>query len=228
MSILVVCTGCHKSFNVSDKFAGKSGPCPDCKTVLTIPTKDQEVLVHAPEGFGPKGADGQATYKPISKEEVRATPVMWTLAVGLVILIPVIAFIIGRLLPETPMAASRLVTLGIGAFLIAPVLVWSGYSFLRNDELEPYRGQALWIRISICSVVYAALWGVYAYMVSMLVGDARPEMFHMLVIVPVMVVAGGIASLVTLELDTTAAGIHYGYYLAATVLLRWIMGIDAF
>lgn len=230
MSILVVCIGCHTRFKVSDKFAGKSGPCPKCKTVLQIPTKNEEVKVHAPEEFGGKNAAGQAIFKPIVKRQLSITPSGWTLIVSAAILIPVVAFIMGRKLLEEPDWLVRMVTLGAGALLVAPLLVWAGYSFLRNDELEPYRGLSLWIRVGICSVIYAALWGIYAYMVTMIVGDGdvSPEVFHLLVIVPVLVVAGGITALAALELDATSAGLHYGFYLLVTVLLRLIMGIDPF
>lgn len=37
MPILVTCPGCKAQFNVSDKFAGKQGPCPKCKAVISIP-----------------------------------------------------------------------------------------------------------------------------------------------------------------------------------------------
>ena len=41
MSIIVVCPGCKKSFKVSDKYAGKSGACPnpDCKATIKVPRK---------------------------------------------------------------------------------------------------------------------------------------------------------------------------------------------
>ena len=63
MSIIVVCPGCLKSFKVSDKFAGKKGPCPNCKRTLQVPTKEQEVQVHAPEAFagGGKNASGNSS-----------------------------------------------------------------------------------------------------------------------------------------------------------------------
>ena len=41
------------------------------------------------------------------------------------------------------------IVLGIGAVLLAPPLVLAGYSFLRDDELEPYSGRALWIRAGV-------------------------------------------------------------------------------
>ena len=37
MPIPVICPGCKASFRVSDKFAGKTGPCPKCKTTIKIP-----------------------------------------------------------------------------------------------------------------------------------------------------------------------------------------------
>ena len=59
MAIDVLCPGCQKKFRVSDQFAGKKGPCPQCKTIITIPAKGPEVIIHAPETEGPKGSDGR-------------------------------------------------------------------------------------------------------------------------------------------------------------------------
>ena len=49
--------------------------------------------------------------------------------------------------------------LGLGAFAVAPPLVWAGYSFLRDDELEPHRGKSLVLRVLICSARLRALVG---------------------------------------------------------------------
>ncbi len=76
MAILVVCPGCKKSFNVDDKFAGKTGPCPNCKTKITIPEKKPEVKIHAPDEFagGGKGVTGKLLLKPIARQETRIKP----------------------------------------------------------------------------------------------------------------------------------------------------------
>jgi hypothetical protein len=37
MSLNVVCPGCLKRFQVSDRFAGRQGPCPSCGTIISIP-----------------------------------------------------------------------------------------------------------------------------------------------------------------------------------------------
>jgi hypothetical protein len=74
MSIIVVCPGCLKSFKVSDKFAGKSGPCPKCKRTLQVPTKETEVKIHVPEAFagGGKSAAGKLITKPIARVNAKA------------------------------------------------------------------------------------------------------------------------------------------------------------
>ncbi|MHC4505476.1 MAG: outer membrane protein assembly factor BamB family protein [Planctomycetota bacterium] len=44
----VICPGCQKSFNVKDEFAGRSGKCPACGAVLTIPEKPATEAPGAP------------------------------------------------------------------------------------------------------------------------------------------------------------------------------------
>src|SRR5208337_4196050 len=84
MAILVVCPGCKKSFNVDDRFAGKTGPCPNCKAKITIPEKTAEVKIHAPDEFsgGGKGVTGKLLLKPIARQEARIKPVMAAVIVG--------------------------------------------------------------------------------------------------------------------------------------------------
>mgnify|MGYP000896189276 CR=1 FL=1 len=60
MAILVVCSGCRARFQVSDQFAGKSGPCPKCKAVIKIPTaKEAEVKFHGVASFSKGGRDAE-------------------------------------------------------------------------------------------------------------------------------------------------------------------------
>ena len=54
MAINVVCPGCRSRFAVSEKFAGKTGPCPKCKQPIVIPTPAaKDVVVHEPEPAQP-------------------------------------------------------------------------------------------------------------------------------------------------------------------------------
>jgi len=51
----VICPGCRKSFNVKDEFAGRSGKCPACGAVLTIPEKPAREDSEAPPGPAAEG-----------------------------------------------------------------------------------------------------------------------------------------------------------------------------
>ncbi len=79
MPISVVCPGCKARFSVSEKFAGKKGPCPKCKTVVTVPDAPAaEVKIHVPEEYASGGKDskGRAVGKPIPRSETHVQPVL--------------------------------------------------------------------------------------------------------------------------------------------------------
>ncbi len=84
MAIVVVCPNCRARFQVSEKFAGKQGPCPKCKGVITIPALDEQVKIHEPEQFaeGGKDAKGRAVLKPVARVETKVRPVMVVGIVG--------------------------------------------------------------------------------------------------------------------------------------------------
>ena len=225
MPIQVTCPGCLTRFRVSDKFAGQTGPCPKCKGQIRIPAKSDEVIIHAPEQFGPKNAEGKAVLKPIERAETKITPVAIVAMVGSVLLVLVVAFLLGRAYADSGVPWVILV---VGAVLIAPPAALGGYSFLRDDDLEPYRGASLVLRLTICSAVYAALWGVYAYFSSLLLGQRSPEIWQLVFAVPALVSIGAVAPFAALDLDYTNSCLHYGVYLLATVLLRLLMGLPPF
>lgn len=229
MPIHVICPGCHSRFQVSDKFAGKTGPCPKCKTSLKIPDKSEEVVIHAPDVDGPKDSTGQSVLKPIARKETKiSTPLIVGIA-SAAVAVPLIAFILGRsfLKDDDGNVIASMAILATGAILLAPPLVVAGYSFLRDDELEPYRGRALWIRGLICSAVYAGTWGLYWYLGWMNLYSEPMELFQVLYVLPLLVIPGALASLATLDLEPTSAAFHYCFYLLVTVGLRLIMGLPA-
>ena len=223
MSITITCPGCLKRFKVSDKFAGKKGPCPQCKTVIQIPTKEEDVVVHAPETKGPSGASGRPVLKPIEREESKVSPAL--IAIGAVVALAVLAVAWIMRSPDGDIAPP---ILWIGAIGIAPALVWLGYATFRDAELEPYRGRHLWTRIGICAAVYAGLWGVYALIVGYLFPGDTLEIYQLLFIVPPILIVGAVCAYACLDLQFSVALIHYGLYLAVTVMLRLVLGMNAF
>jgi hypothetical protein len=226
MAIEVLCPGCKARFKVSEKFAGKTGPCPKCKTQIKIPEPTAEVQVHAPENFGPKDAKGRGVLQPIFREEKEFSPAIAAGIGGAVVVLFVIALLLRFNYPkDADKVQFPVLLLMVGAVLLAPPLVWGGYTFLRDDELEPYRGQSLWTRVGICAAVYAAIWGLVWLIVGYLgINLSKDIWFIPLVLVPMVLIGAG-ASFVTLDIEYFNGIFHYGLYLLVTVLLRVVIGL---
>ncbi len=228
MSILVVCPSCRKRYTVSEKFAGQSGPCPNCKTVIRVPTKDEELQIHDPTRTAASvPGETRALPKPILRRETRLTPVVGvsigTSAVGVLLM----TWLLGRAGlfaegPALPLIGFPWATV-IGLLLVSPPLVVAGYFFLHDDEsLEPYRGKALYVRAGVCSLLYVVLWGFYGYVVDLeLIG----ELWTWLIVAPAFLAAGGVAGLACFDLEFGPGFFHYSFYLFVTILLRWLAGL---
>lgn len=224
MPIPVTCPKCHKRFRVSDKFAGQKGPCPNCKNEIQVPAKDEEVVVHAPEHSGPTDSVGRAVLEPIERTDAQFSVVTAVIAAVFAIVTLGVALAFRTEEGEAPDWL-----LIVGSFLVAiPVVKW-GYAFLRDDEFEAYYGRELWTRTLICAAVYAILWGVYGYVVQGYIFNGTPlEIFHIAVVIPLMVAAGGFTGYAAFELEFLNGVFHYGMYLVVTVVLRLILNMPAF
>ncbi len=222
MPLNVVCPGCKKSFNVSEKFAGQKGPCPKCKAEIQIPELEDQVRVHAPETETLKDSKGKSVSKPILREDTKFNP-MIAGAVGAGVIVVLVMAVILRRGPDSDPIPGIIPFLG--AILFGPPLAFGGYSFLRSDELEPHTGKELWIRVASCAAAYAFLWGAFWFLSSQL----GPFGFNGLVlIVPALVMAGGFAAFASLDLDYTMGLIHYAFYLLVTGGLAWFIGVEMF
>ena len=80
MAISVVCSKCRARFNVSDKFAGQTGPCPKCKNPIVIP-KPAAVTIHEPERPATSSKAGRIPTAPIVFKEESPSPVTITLII---------------------------------------------------------------------------------------------------------------------------------------------------
>lgn len=219
MPISVLCSNCKKRFQVSDQFAGQTGPCPNCKAPIKIPEKGPEVTVHAPEAFasGGRGRGGELVTKPIARKQVKLNPVV-AAAIGAGALVTVLVAYFARGLFQDFYVA-RLIALA----LISPPLVLAAYWFLRDDELEPYSGKALYLRAGICALGYLILWGVFGYIADQ--GILTNELWTWFFAAPPFLFTGALIAYATLDLDMGNGFFHFAFYLLVTVLLRWIAGL---
>ena len=96
MPINVICTGCKKRFAVNEKFAGQKGPCPSCKTIITIPKLEDQVVVHAPEGSGPADTKGRPVLTPIKRTDSKFSAKITIAAVVSVSVVIALAVMLGR------------------------------------------------------------------------------------------------------------------------------------
>jgi len=223
MSILVVCPGCRKRFEVSDQFAGKTGPCPSCKTQITIPKLEEQVVIHAPkEGPPGKTKTGKPTPKPTAHKDARFQPVE-TVVVAAAAIVVMVATLAARGVLQGDSWTSWILR-AVGLLLVSPPLVLGGYWFLHDDELEPYRNRELYLRAGALALVFAILWGAFGPLENNVM--ERGEIWQWLFVVPPFFVVGGLMALACLDLDFGSGFFLYSFYVMVTVLLRWLAGLD--
>lgn len=216
MAIPVTCPSCLKRFSVSDKFAGKSGPCPNCQKTIKIPDKAEEVVIHAPEDAAPKDSKGKSILKPIRRQEVNLSlPVILAASLGTLL-------VIGLALGFGLTGGAPTILLSVSALLLALPLVYVGYWFLHDDELAGYSGRELLIRCGICAVVFAATWAIYAFIPSYLNDDAEVSGMQIVILLPAMIGLGMAAAVLALELEILQGVLLYAFYLGITFLLAWL------
>lgn len=224
MPIPVICPGCKARFNVSDQFAGRTGPCPKCKAPIKIPKPAaQSVTIHEPDApVASSAGTGKAPTAPIKRRDkpVRVSALVWA-AVGAVACMGVAA-LLPLVFPPTSSGASTIPPwlLLAGAFAVAVPSVMLGYAAVRNRELEPWRGSAFAKRALACAAVYALLW-----VLREAIPYVNPEwqltnMYEWFVVGPLFVAAGGLAAFAALDLDWGSAMVHFSFYVLFSALLR--------
>lgn len=225
MPIQVTCRHCLKRFQVSDKFAGKTGPCPNCKKPIEIPGLDEQVVIHAPRDDSPKDSTGASVLKPIKRKETDVTRKGLILSIGSVVAVFAFALVF-RFTGQDGVAPLWAQLVGLVA--LAPPLVWAGYTFLYDQEREPYVGPELRNRVLICSAIFAVLWCVYAFVPAYVLElDQVKDMSWMTfgITLCIMIALGALASAGTFELEYFNGVIHAGMYFVAIILLALASGV---
>ena len=225
MAINVTCSGCNTRFKVSEKYAGKKGPCPKCKNQIEIPHQEAQIVVKAPEEpSGPQTASGQPALKPIERHETKHNALLLTVVAGGILLCLALALCVRSYAKDD---ISYLIK-AMGAILIAPPLSWLGYGFLRDAELEPYQGIGLWLRVGICSVLYPLLWAGFAMSRPFFFGDNPLDSWNLVIMAFPFLCLGTLTAFATLDLNSTNAFLHYAFYLLVTIALRLLVGLPVY
>ncbi len=223
MPIPVTCPGCLTRFTVSDKYAGKTGPCPKCKKQLVVPDKSQEVVIHAPETAGPKDTKGVAVLKPLKRAEFKLSKTELIVA-GVISLFSIGFAIYARFsFSEIP---SWIPSLGV--LVLAFPLAWIGYTFFHDDELAEYSGKERLSRVGACAAVFAFSWGLYWFLAIYLGNKslAQVDAVQFAVFVVLMFIVGTLGSMLSMELELGQSLLHYSMFFTTTFLLALVMGIS--
>lgn len=218
MPISVVCPTCKARFQVSDKFAGKQGPCPKCKAPITIPKLEEQVQIHAPEEFtsGGKTVTGEAVMKPITRKETRLQLIPTVIAVCAALAVVAIAAFAGKIFKDI------FVLRAVALVAISVPITAAGYSFLREQELEPHRGLWLWVRAGICGLCFSILWLGFSYIPV----DLRSSTWSYFLIAPVFLSAAGGIAFACFDLDFPNGFLLSCFYTTGTLALGWLAGLD--
>lgn len=226
MAITVTCPGCHKKFVVSEKFAGKSGPCKYCKTIIHIPKEvpaAEKVVIHGGDSFssGGKNAEGKLVLKPLERGVKKFNSVR-ALLVTIGILGALLAtFIVGKTinLNENFLIASA------GLCVVTPMIVGGLYPLVKKDEmLESIHGFDFYWRTGVISIVYAGMWGILSYL--MYTRTLTPQAPTMWAICSIALTLFGIFMCMCFyELEWGNAAFHTLAFICVTLLLRYLAGI---
>lgn len=256
MPIQVTCPGCKTLLKVSEKFAGKQGPCPKCKALISIPklTPEQaaaaaappkpqaEVKIHGPETPAQPGktSTGAKSIKPLTRTDARLTPKL--LIVTLIAVVGIFAAAkFGGNFVRGPAALSQ-VEAG-DAERVAE---------RRSQLVVPYLFRVLGLLLVGWPIVlagYAVLrddeldpyrgralltrtascLAVYLLVWAGYVwipDDMKREAIAWVFFAPLMIIPATVAAYFAYELDPVGSAIHACFFLLVTLALGWTAGLD--
>jgi hypothetical protein len=186
-----------------------------------VPEKSEEIVIHAPTE-GPTDSAGRPVLKPIGRKETTLSSVQITL-----IAVCIVGFLVGalvlRMMTGGGLQGFPSWILFVAAVAIAPPIVYSAYTFLRNQELGAFVGRELWNRVFICSAVYAVLWFA-VYLGAIAFNDEYNLGSWLTSFIPMMGI-GAAAAMLLFDIEYLMGLVHYGMYLGICLIGRWIAGI---
>ncbi len=220
MPIHVICSGCHKRFTAPDRFAGKRGPCPHCKTIILVPLPQDQVVIQEPEEAQAQRLAGRSIFKPLRRESQGFSRLQMVM-VGVGILFVLLLAILIRGIVDQPEDFPKVILI-VGTMVVAYPVSIGGYLFLRDEEMGSFDRRAMLIRTGICAIAYCLTWGIYAFLTGFIDMPDNPMMYAGIGVVCLLL--GGIAPWAALDFDYTNGLLHCGFYIVVCVALCFVMG----
>jgi hypothetical protein len=211
-----------KRFQVSDRFAGQKGPCPNCKTIIEIPKA--AVVIHGIEPASPYSGGNLRTkripIKPLERIvddfDVKHAAVYAASAFGVFLA----AVIVGLL----SLSVGTRSVLGLFGLLVSvyPLSLF-GYQVLRDHEqLFIYTGVDLHRRTGLTALGYVILWIIFEYFLQYTNAFGAVSVLYF----AAFAVFGMFLALLVLEIPLGNALMHFLIFAVPIILLRYLSGLD--
>ncbi|MBQ3389369.1 MAG: hypothetical protein IJG60_09175 [Thermoguttaceae bacterium] len=215
MSIHVICPGCMTQFEVSDRFAGKKGPCPKCGHIIEIPKAN--VTIVSPDEMV---VDGKKVHNPDHVRPIEQKSYSFTghaLLVNLGVFAAVLAVALFFHFVHMPYLA---VPVGIllGLAVAFPLMKYGYMTFRDPDDLEIFLGGELGKKSIAGAAVFVALWLVYELILLYM----NPGGMALVYLIPIALFAAFVP-VVIFDMDFTDSLAVAVVFLLAVILLRGLM-----
>ena len=221
MPLHVICPGCLKRFQVSERFAGKQGPCPNCAAIISIPKEAVSIL--ETDGTESNNDEEQRVISPpLTRIDMEFDPVQAKRYMLGVLGVLLLAFLLGCI----PMYAVFRSLLGLlGLCLVAFPMVLFGYHFLRDrEQIFAFTGEELYRRTGTVAAGYVILWFGFEYCLAAIQADLVVACFYF----SAFAVLATLLCHPLLQMNTSDAFLHYGIFAFSVVFLRFLIGLGWF
>ena len=221
MSLHVICPGCLKRFQVSLRFAGMRGPCPNCGTVIDIPK--ETVKIHGADNVeSGKTKKRRISLHAIPRLDMEFDSVLAKRCVLGVLGVLLLAFVLGCI-PMYDILRSLIGTLGL--FLIAFPLALFGYHAVRDrEQMFAFVGEELYRRTGLTATGYVIFWLFFEYFLMATRADVFVSWFY-------FAAFAGLATLLAvpiLALRAQDALLHCCLFGFSVILCRFLIGFGWF
>tara|TARA_B110000263_G_scaffold130429_1_gene113399 strand:+ start:2730 stop:3425 length:696 start_codon:yes stop_codon:yes gene_type:complete len=158
MAIDVICSGCLKQFQVSDQYAGRSGPCPGCKTIISIPKLEDQLVIEEPK-YKP-GSSGAHTKIDGIRRRAGFFQRLEVITLCSIFGAAAVLALVIRILQTDHVTRLNLTTgvlFGIGLILLSLGSSALGYGILKDVEIEAFPRRSTIVRSIITSIFYCLI-----------------------------------------------------------------------
>ena len=232
MAIDVICPGCFKRFQVSDQFAGRTGPCPGCKTVISIPTLEDQVVIEEP--VHKPGAPGAHTKIDGIARRVGFFGRFEVITLCSLFAAAAVIAILSNILQGDPVGVLNATSgffFALGLVLVSLASSVLGYGVLKDSEVEAFDRRSTIIRSAITAIIYCLIASVFVAAALLFDHHKDPRTLILTIVGAACFVIASFAPMVLYEMELIQGALHVAvmicmaslFCLLANNLQQWLL-----